>query len=91
MVVYVKTRYNSAVVYKVKSTGPSTEPCRPGTGWCLFFKLEEKQILVSPDFPYQSESLFVDVAWSMVSRAANKSSDVRAVTSPLSILIMISL
>ena len=28
MVVYVKTRDNSAgVVYKVKSTGPSTEPC----------------------------------------------------------------
>ena len=54
MVVYVKTRDNSAewVVYEVKSTGPSTEPCGTPyesvtlsekvsllyTDWCLFCK-----------------------------------------------------
>ena len=34
-------------------------------------------------------SLSVSVTWSMVSKAADKLSKVRAVTSPLSILIMI--
>ena len=46
MVIYVKTGDESGVVYRVKSTGPSTEPC--GTSyesvtlifadWCLFCK-----------------------------------------------------
>ena len=43
------------------------------------------------DIPYQSESLFVKLAWSMLLKAADKSSMVRAVILPLSILIMISL
>ena len=50
-----------------------------------------KLIRVSPDIPYQSESLFGNVAWSMVSKAADKSSKIRTVTSPLSISIIISL
>ena len=97
----------SGVVYKIKSTDPSTEPRGAPyesvtlsdrvsliyTDWCLFCKEEEKQILAWPDIPYmyQSESLSVNVAWSMVSKVADKSSKVRAVTSPLSILIKTSL
>ena len=48
-------------------------------------KFEPAQIL------HTNLSLFVNVAWSMVSKAVDKSRKVRAVTSPLSILIMISL
>ena len=55
------------------------------------FQIIRKPNLASPDSSYQSESLYVNVAWSMVSKAAENSSKVRAVTSPLSILIMISL
>ena len=56
-------------------------------------KDEENQILAWTDIPYmyQSESLSVHVAWSLVSKVADKSSKVRAVTSPLSILIKTSL
>ena len=36
--------------------------------------------------PYQSESLSGNVAWSMVSKAADKQSTVRAVALPLSLL-----
>ena len=35
--------------------------------------------LVLPDIPHQSESIFVSVAWPIVSKAADKSSSVRAV------------
>ena len=61
----------------VYNTGPSTEPCRTPyesanlsdrvslifTNWCLFFK--------SPDITYQSESISVNVAWSMMSKSAD--------------------
>ena len=87
----------SGVVYKVQSSGPSTEPrgipYGSATSWIAtyFFKKEEKQIWGCPDIPYQYVSLFVNIAWSMVSKAADKLSSVRAVTSPLSILTMMSL
>ena len=63
----------SGVVYKVKSSGQSTEPC--GTlmrvtstessilmDLCLIVKYEN-QIFAWPDIPYHSENVFVNVAW----------------------------
>ena len=89
-------------MYKVKNSGPNAEPCcTPYASVTLsqrvilifmdlylwFVNEKQNQIWACPDIPYQSESLYINVAWSMVPKAADQSSSVRAVTSSLSIVI----
>ena len=89
------------VVYSVNSTGPSTEPWGTPKGirvigesipsslicWLLSVKYEENQLSALPENPYQFRSLIKNISWSVVSKAADKSSKVRTVTLPWSISI----
>ena len=93
------------VVYKVKSKGPKTELC--GTphdvgnmsekqlpilmACCLSIRYEVNQLRAVPDMPYHVDRRVMRILWSMVSKAADRSSRVRAVTFPLSMLRLMSL
>ena len=92
-------------MYKVKSKGPKTEPC--GTphdvgnmsekqlpilmACCLLVRYEVNQLRAVPDMPYHVDRRVMRILWSMVSKAADRSSRVRAVTFPLSMLRLMSL
>ena len=92
-------------MYKVKSKGPKTEPC--GTphdvgnmsekqlpilmACCLSVRYEVNQLRAVPDMPYHVDRRVMRILWSMVSKAADRSSRVRAVTFPLSMLRLMSL
>ena len=86
---------------------PSTEPWGTSKGiwvtgerslsslisWLLSIKImcEENQFSVWPESPYQFRSLIKSISWSMISKAADKSSKVRATTLPWSTAISTSL
>ena len=92
-------------MYKVKSKGPKTEPC--GTphdvgnmsekqlpilmACCLSVRYEVTQLRAVPDMPYHVDRRVMRILWSMVSKAADRSSRVRAVTFVLSMLRLMSL
>ena len=92
-------------MYKVKSKGPKTEPC--GTphdvgnmsekqlpvlmACCLSVRYEVNELRAVPDMPYHVDRRVMRILWSMVSKAADRSSRVRAVTFPLSMLRLMSL
>ena len=92
-------------MYQVKSKGPKTEPC--GTphdvgnmsekqlpilmAICLSVRYEVNQLRAVPDMPYHVDRRVMRILWSMVSKAADRSSRVRAVTFPLSMLRLMSL
>ena len=92
-------------MYKVKSKGPKTEPC--GTAHdvgnmsekqlpilmacCLSVRYEVNQLRAVPDMPYHVDRRVIRILWSMVSKVADRSSRVRAVTFPLSMLRLMSL
>ena len=92
-------------MYKVKSKGPKTEPC--GTphdvgnmsekqlpifmACCLSVRYEVNQLRAVPDMPYHVDRRVMRILWSMVSKAADRSSRVRTVTFPLSMLRLMSL
>ena len=92
-------------MYKVKSKGPKTEPF--GTphdvgnmsekqlpilmACCLSVRYEVNQLRAVPDMPYHVDRRVMRILWSMVSKAADKSSRVKAVTFPLSMLRLMSL
>ena len=93
-------------VYSVKCSGPSTEPWRDTKGeaepsggrtssslihWLLPIKYEDTQFIAWPDIPNQFYNLPKNMVWSLISKAADKSYKVRAVTLPLSIAVKISL
>ena len=98
MVVYIETGDYSAGVCSVKGKKQWSGYGAPWSPiWecdfmdcCSFFKWEENQICGCPDNPYQYVSLFVNIAWSIVSKVADKSSSVRTITLPLSIMKMMS-
>ena len=95
----------NGVVYRVKSNGPKTEPwgtpqevgsmsekqlpilmaCR------LSVRYEVNQLRAVPDIPYHVDKRVMRMSWSMVSKAADRSSRVSAVTLPLSMLRFMSL
>ena len=77
-------------MYKVKSKGPKTEPC--GTphdvgnmsekqlpilmACCLSVRYEVNQLRTVPDMPYHVDRRVMRILWSMVSKAADRSSRV---------------
>ena len=89
----------------MKSKGPKTEPC--GTphdvgnmsenqlpivmACCLSVGYEVNQLRAVPDMPYHVDRRVMRILWSMVAKAADRSSRVRAVTFPLSMLRLMSL
>ena len=91
-------------MYKVKSKGPKTEPC--GTphdvgnmsekqlpilmACCLSVRYGVNQLRAVPDMTYLVDRRVMRILWSMVSKAADRSSRVRAVTFPLSMLSLMS-
>ena len=95
----------SGVVWRMKSRGPKTDP--RGTPkvrsvsedkqssslilWHLPVKNNSNQLSAFPLTPSQSSSLFKRIVWSLVSKAAERSSNVGAVTLPASIDARISL
>ena len=89
----------------MKSKGPKTEPCWTPhdvgnmyekqlpilMACCLSVRYEVNQLRTVPDMPYHVDRRVMRILWSMVSKAANRSSRVRAVTFPLSMLRLMSL
>ena len=89
----------------MKSKGPKTEP--RGTphdvgnmsekqlpilmACCLSVRYEVNQLRAVPDMPYHVDRRVMRILWSMVLKAADRSSRVRAVTFPLSMLRLMSL
>ena len=57
----------------------------------LSVKYEVNQLSAVPDIPYHIDKRVMRMSWSMVSKAADRSSRVRAVTLLLSILRFMSL
>ena len=58
---------------------------------CLSVRYEVNQLRAVPDMPYHVDRRVMRILWSMVSKAADMSSRVRAVTFPLSMLRLMSL
>ena len=58
---------------------------------CLSVRYEVNQLRAVPDMPYHVDRRVMRILWSMVSKAADRSSRVRAVTFPLSMLRLMSL
>ena len=58
---------------------------------CLSVRYEVNQLRAVPDMPYHVDRRVMRILWSMVSKAADRSSRVRAVTFPLSMLSLMSL
>ena len=89
----------------MKSKGPKTETC--GTphdvgnmsenqlpivmACCLSVGYEVNQLRAVPDMPYHVDRRVMRILWSMVAKAADRSSRVRAVIFPLSMLRLMSL
>ena len=57
----------------------------------LSVRYEVNQLKVVPDIPYHVDKRVMRMSWSMVSKAADRSSRVSAVTLPLSMLRFMSL
>ena len=55
------------------------------TLWYLSVRYDENQLRAVPDMPYHSDKHLMSMLWSIVSKAADKSSKISAVTLPLSI------
>ena len=104
-VVTLHNRSLSGVVYSVKSKGPKTEPWRtpqevgsmsekqlPIYLACrLSARYELNQLRAVPDIPYHVDKRVVRMSWSVVSKAADRSIRVSAVTLSLSMLRFMSL
>ena len=89
----------------MKSKGHKTEPC--GTphdvgnvsekklpilmACCLSVRYEVNQLRAVPDMPYHVDRRVMRIVWSIVSKVADGSSRVKAVTFPLSMLRLMSL
>ena len=89
----------------MKSKGPKTEPC--GTphdvgnmsenqlpivmACCLSVGYKVNQLRAVPDLPYHVDRRVMRILWSMMAKAGDRSSRVRAVTFPLSMLRLMSL
>ena len=58
---------------------------------CLSVRYEVNQLRAVPDMPYHVDRREMRILWSMVSKAADRSNRVRAVTFPLSMLRLMSL
>ena len=61
------------------------------TSCCLSVRYEVNQLRAVPDIPYHVDKRVMQMLWSMVSKAADRSSRVSAVTLPLSMLRFMSL
>ena len=75
----------------MKWVGPLKKQLGIFTLWYLSVKKDENQLSAVPDMPYHIDKHLMNMLWSIVSKAANKSSNVSAVTLPLSILRVTSL
>ena len=61
------------------------------TLWYLSFKYDENKLRAVPDMTYHIDKHLMSMLWSIVSKAADKSSTVSAVALPLSIFRVTSL